>query len=50
MLVRRKWTLYMMVWFWIALLQSRYTSQTCALLEVKDGSAPLFPKVTATLE
>jgi hypothetical protein len=47
---RRKWTLYMMIWFWIALLQSRYTSQTRALLEVKEGSAPLFPRVNATPE
>jgi hypothetical protein len=47
---RRKWTLYAMVWFWIALLQSRYTSQTQALLATARGSLPSFPKVIATPE
>jgi hypothetical protein len=47
---RRKWTLYAMVWFWVALLQSRYTSQTRALLETMRGALPLFPKVDATPE
>jgi Transposase DDE domain len=47
---RRKWTLFAMTWFWIALLQSRYTSQTRALLEVMRGALPLFPKINATPE
>jgi len=47
---RRKWTLFAMIWFWIALLQSRYTSQTRALLESQRGSSPLFPPVDATPE
>lgn len=47
---RRKWTLFAMVWFWIALLQSRYTSQTRALLETMRSALPLFPKVDATPE
>jgi hypothetical protein len=46
---QRKWTLYAMVWFWIALLQSRYGSQTRALLEARAG-CPLFPPVDATPE
>ncbi|HWM65422.1 MAG TPA: IS4 family transposase [Steroidobacteraceae bacterium] len=46
---QRKWALYTMVWFWIALLQSRYGSQTRALLEARAGS-PLFPPVDATPE
>lgn len=46
---RRKWTLFAMVWFWIGLLQSRYGSQTRALLEARAGS-PLFPPVDATPE
>jgi hypothetical protein len=46
---QRKWTLYTMVWFWIALLQSRYGSQTRALLEARAGS-PMFPRVDATPE
>jgi hypothetical protein len=40
---RRKWTLFMMTWFWISLLQSQYTSQTRALNLVKEGGSPLFP-------
>lgn len=44
---RRKWTLFAMIWFWIALLQSRYTSQTRALLETLSGSSTLFPSVDA---
>jgi len=47
---QRKWTLFAMVWFWIALLQSRYGSQTRALLEARAGSSPLFPPVDATPE
>ncbi|HZD53438.1 MAG TPA: IS4 family transposase [Woeseiaceae bacterium] len=43
---QRKWTLFALVWFWIALLQSRYGSQTRALLEARAGS-PLFPPVDA---
>ena len=46
---QRKWTLYAMVWFWIALLQSRYASQTRGLLEARAGSK-LFPLVDATPE
>lgn len=46
---QRKWTLFAMVWFWIGLLQSRYTSQTRALLEARAGS-PLFPPVDAAPE
>ena len=46
---QRKWTLYALVWFWIALLQSRYGSQTRALLEARAGSA-LFPPVDASPE
>jgi hypothetical protein len=46
---RRKWTLFAMVWFWIGLLQSRYGSQTRALLEARAGS-PLFPPVDASPE
>jgi hypothetical protein len=46
---RRKWTLFAMVWFWIGLLQSRYSSQTRALLEARAGS-PLFPPVDASPE
>ena len=46
---QRKWTLFAMVWFWIGLLQSRYSSQTRALLEARAGS-PLFPPVDATPE
>jgi hypothetical protein len=47
---RRNWTLYMMVWFWISLLQSGYTSQTRALNAVKEGSAPLFPWLKTSKE
>ena len=39
---QRKWALYALVWFWIALLQSRYGSQTRVLLEARAGPA-LFP-------
>ena len=46
---QRKWTLYALVWLWIALLQSRYGSQTRALLEAPAGSA-LFPPVDASPE
>jgi len=46
---QRKWTLYALVWFWIALLQSRYASQTRGLLEARAGSK-LFPPVDATPE
>ena len=46
---QRKWTLYALVWFGIALLQSRYGSQTRALLEARAGSA-LFPPVDASPE
>ena len=46
---QRKWTLYALVWFWIALLQSRYRSQTRALLEARASSA-LFPPVDASPE
>lgn len=46
---QRKWTLFALVWFWIALLQSRFSSQTRALLEARAGSA-LFPPVDATPE
>ena len=46
---QRKWTLFALVWFWISLLQSRYASQTRALLEARAGSA-LFPPVDATPE
>jgi len=46
---QRKWTLYALVWFWISLLQSRYASQTRALLEARAGSA-LFPPVDASPE
>jgi Transposase DDE domain len=46
---QRKWTLYAMVWFWLALLQSRYASQTRGLLEARAGSK-LFPPVDATPE
>jgi Transposase DDE domain len=46
---QRKWTLFAMVWFWIGLLQTRYSSQTRALLEARAGS-PLFPPVDAAPE
>jgi hypothetical protein len=46
---QRKWTLFSLVWFWIALLQSRLGSQTRALLEARAGSI-LFPPVDATPE
>lgn len=46
---QRKWTLFAMVWFWLSLLQSRYGSQTRALLEARAGS-PLFPPVDASPE
>lgn len=46
---QRKWTLFAMIWFWIGLLQSRYSSQTRALLEARAGS-PLFPSVDASPE
>jgi len=46
---QRKWTLFAMVWFWIALLKSGYSSQTRALLETRAGS-PLFPPVDAAPE
>jgi hypothetical protein len=46
---QRKWTLFALVWFWIALLQSRFSSQTRALLEARAGSI-LFPPVDATPE
>jgi hypothetical protein len=46
---QRKWTLFALVWFWIALLQSRISSQTRALLEARAGSV-LFPPVDATPE
>lgn len=46
---QRKWTLFAMVWFWIGLLQSRYGSQTRALLEARAGS-PLFPPIDASPE
>lgn len=46
---QRKWTLYALVWFWIGLLQSRYGSQTRALLEARAGAA-LFPPVDASPE
>jgi len=39
-----------MVWFWLALLLSRYESQTRALNEAREGKAPLFPHVDATPE
>jgi hypothetical protein len=45
----RKWTLLAVVWFWIRLLQSRYGSQTRALLEARAGW-PLFPPVDASPE
>jgi hypothetical protein len=47
---RRKWTLFAMIWFWIVLLQTRYTSQTRALLESQRGSSRIFPPVDATPE
>ena len=47
---QRKWTLFALVWFWIALLQSRYSSRTRALLEARAGTSPLFPPVDATPE
>ena len=46
---QRKWTLYALVWFWIGLLQSRFGSQTRALLEARAGH-PLFPLVDAAPE
>lgn len=46
---QRKWTLFAMVWFWISLLQSRYSSQTRALLEARTGSL-LFPPADASPE
>jgi len=46
---QRKWTLFAMVWFWIGLLQTRYSSQTRALLEARAGS-PWFPPVDASPE
>lgn len=46
---QRKWTLFALVWFWIALLQSRVSSQTRALLEARAGSV-LFPPVDAAPE
>ena len=46
---QRKWTLFALIWFWISLLKSGYTSQTRALLEARAGS-PLFPQVDATPE
>ena len=46
---QRKWTLFALVWFWIGLLQSRYGSQTRALLEARAGS-PVFPPVDASPE
>lgn len=46
---QRKWTLFALIWFWISLLKSGYSSQTRALLEARAGS-PLFPNVDATPE
>lgn len=46
---QRKWTLFALVWFWIALLHSRISSQTRALLEARAGSV-LFPAVDASPE
>jgi hypothetical protein len=46
---QRKWTLHALIWFWIGLLQVRYTSQTRALLEGRKGH-PLFPAVDASPE
>jgi len=46
---QRKWTLHALIWFWIGLLQLRYSSQTRGLLEARAGH-PLFPKVDASPE
>jgi hypothetical protein len=46
---QRKWTLHALVWFWIGLLQSQYSSQTRGLLAAQAGH-PLFPKVDAAPE
>ena len=46
---QRKWTLFALVWFWLGLLQSRWSSQTRAVLEGQKGH-PLFPKVDASPE
>lgn len=46
---QRKWTLFALVWFWLGLLQSRFGSQTRALLEARAGH-PLFPLVDAAPE
>lgn len=46
---QRKWTLFALVWFWIGLLQVRFSSQTRALLEGQKGH-PLLPEVDASPE
>ena len=46
---QRKWTLYTLVWFWIGLLQTRFASQSRAVLEGKNGH-PLLPEVDASPE
>ena len=47
---QRKWTFFfVLVWILISLLQSRYGSQTGALLEARAASA-LFPPVDAAPE
>jgi hypothetical protein len=53
---QRKWTLFALLWFWIGLVHSQYTSQTRALLEAakdnKKGKPKrrLFPDIKATPE
>ena len=46
---QRKWTLHALIWFWIGLLQGRFTSQTRALLQARSGH-PLLPTVDASPE
>ena len=46
---QRKWTLFTLVWFWIGLLQTRFASQTRAILEAQKGH-PLLPDVDASPE
>jgi Transposase DDE domain len=47
---QRKWTLFALLWFWIGLVHSQYTSQTRAILQARKGKSRLFPHVDATPE
>jgi hypothetical protein len=46
---QRKWSLFVLAWFWIGLLQSHIASQTRAILEAQKGN-PLFPAIDASPE